>query len=143
MTDIIESVIDAAVTYQTPEAYMIGTVLIGFLVSILMAGIYAKAAYDDMLKEKGLTKSDCPFGADYMIMIVVIGALGAFAGYFASGILLGLMGQQDAPGMVYYAVAFVSAICVGKYGWGFLANLPDIIRNKLKILAGADSSDDS
>lgn len=133
--DLVGDVIGYAVTYRTPEEYLIGTVLVGFVIALAIAGIYAKAAYNDKLKGDGLSKSEYPFGVDYMLAILVTGVLGAFVGYFASGIVLGLVGQQEAPAMVYYAVAFFAAVVVGRYGWSFLSTIPDIIRDKLKITA--------
>lgn len=141
MTDagIIQDVVSAAVTYRVPDEYMLGLVTFSFVITAIIAGIEAKVAYNDMLKDKGLTRAECPFGADYVLAVVVTGVLGAIVSYLAAGIVLGLMGHQDAPMMVYYAVAFFAAVIVGRFGWGFLVKFPDIIRDRLKI---SDSSAD-
>lgn len=139
-TDMLDELVDAAVTYQTPEAFMIGTVLIGALIALLVAGLEAKVLYEDHLKAVGKTKAEEPFGADYLIVVVLVAVLGGFAGYILTGILLGLCGHQDAPAMVYYCVAFLVALMVGKYGHGFLNKVPDSVRNKLKLGGGDDGS---
>ena len=140
-TGIIDDAVTAMVTYQTPDDYMIGTVLIGALFALLIAGVAAKIAYNDHLKANGLSKADCPFDSKFLVAVIVVGVLGGFLGYFGSGIVLGMMDQQAAPAMVYYALAFVIGIATGAYGGPFLRSIVDGIRDKLKI--GGDKSGDA
>lgn len=146
--DLMDDVLDAVVTYQTPEAYMIGTVLIGALFAFLLAAVQYKQAYNDHLKSCGLSKAECPFSGKYGLGIVITTVAGAFLAYFGSGILLGLAGQQEAPEMVYYALAFVIGLVAGKYAGPFLRTVVDLVRDRLKIPtgvgpAGVEAGDDA
>lgn len=141
--DFVDDVIDAAVSYQTPEAYMIGTVLIGLLFAFIIAAKKYKKSYNDHLKAKGLTKEECPFGGDFLASIIVSAAFGAFAAYIGSGILLGLAGHQDAPAMVYYFMAFLIGLVSGRYAGSFLSDICDIVRDKLKIVGAVSSGAES
>ena len=139
--DDLGDIVEAAVTYQTPDSYMVGTVLIAAVMGFILATVYALDKYGDQLEKKGLTKAEYPFGIDYVVMIILPTAIAAFAGYFGSGIFLGLVDQQDAPGMVYYVVAFCIGILVGRYGWNFLRKLPDIVRKSKGKTASDVASD--
>ena len=140
---ILEDFVTAAVTYQTPDAYMIGTVLIGLLFAFIAAYKVYKKEYNDHLKKYSLTKKECPFGGDFLGGLVISTATGGFLGFIAPGILLGLMGQQEAPEMVYYFLAFLTGIVSGKYAGPFLKDYVDIIRDKLKISGDGGSAGDA
>lgn len=136
--------IDAMVMYQVPDEYMIGVFLIGGLMSLLIAAKCGKQDYNDYLKANGLTRSECPFGSDYMLSIVITGVVGAFLSYALTGVFLGLVGHIDAPAGVYYFVALIVGIISGRYAGPFLKDLVDLVRDKLKIngpSSGSGSSD--
>lgn len=141
--DFIDDALNAAVTYQTPEAYMVGTVLIGALFAFLLAAVQYKQAYNDHLKGCGLSKAECPFSGKYALGIIVTTVAGGFLAYFGSGILLGLAGQQEAPEMVYYALAFIIGLVAGKYAGPFLRSVVDIVRDRLKIVGAVSSGVES
>lgn len=140
--DLVDDIITAATTYQTPESAMIGTVLIGLFFAFIVAAKNSKKLYNNHLKKYGLSKQECPFGGDFLVSIIVSAAFGAFAGYLGSGILLGLAGQQDAPEFVYYFLAFLIGLVSGKYAYPFLGDLCDLVRDKLKISDGESAPAD-
>lgn len=138
---IIDDAVTAAVTYRTPDDFMVGTVLLGAFFALLIAGVAAKIAYNNHLKATGQTRQECPFDSKFLVAVIVTGVFGGFLAYFGSGIVLGMMGQQDAPAMVYYGLAFLIGIAAGAYGGPFLRSIVDGIRDKLKI--GGNQSGDS
>ena len=120
-----EEIVDYMVTYQVPEEYKIGVIIIGFAIALFAAYVFTKHKWRKQLTDNGLTKEQYPFGADHMLNIIVNGVIGGFAAYFGAGILLGLMGHQDAPGEVYYFFAFIFGCVVGYLGWQFLRKIVD------------------
>lgn len=120
-----EEIVDAMCNYTVPESATVGVVIIGIVFALLMAYAFTRHKWRDQLTKNGLTKEEYPFGADYMVNIVINGAVGAFAAYFASGIILGLMGHEGAPDAVYYFFAFIFGCVGGVLGWQFFRMFVD------------------
>ena len=130
-------IIQAVTTYQTPEDYLVGTVLIGILFGVLMVLMYGKKPYNDVLKAKGLTKADMPYGLDYLAGGILCIALAGLFAYAAPGWALGLIGQPEAPAVLYYVVSAITGIIVGRYGLQLTNAICDIFRDRAKIVADA------
>lgn len=137
---LTDDIIQAVTTYQTPEDYLVGTVLIGILFGVLMVLMHGKKPYNDMLKEKGLTRSDMPYGLDYLAGGILCIALAGIFAYAAPGWVLGLIGRPEAPAVLYYVAAAITGIIVGRYGLAITNAICDIFRDKAKI-SGPASGD--
>lgn len=140
---LTDDIIQAVTTYQTPEDYLVGTVLIGILFGVLMVLMYGKKPYNDVLKAKGLTKSDMPYGLDYLAGGILCIALAGLFAYATPGWALGLIGQPEAPAVLYYVVAAITGIIVGRYGLQLTNAICDIFRDRAKIMADAADAEAS
>ena len=141
--NLTDDIIQAVTTYQTPEDYLVGTVLIGILFGVLMVLMYGKKPYNDVLKAKGLTKSDMPYGLDYLAGGILCIALCGLFGFAVPGWALGLIGQPEAPAVLYYVVAAITGIIVGRYGLQLTNAICDIFRDRAKIVADAADAEAS
>ena len=133
--DLTGDIIDAVTTYQTPEQYLIGTVLIGLLFGALMVLKYGKVPYNDYLKENGLTTADMRYGMDFLAGNILCLALAGLLAFAVPGWALGLMGHPEAPAVLYYVLAALTGIIVGRYGVQLANTICDIFRDRAKIAA--------
>lgn len=131
--DMTGDIIDAVTTYQTPESYLIGTVLLGLLFGLLMVLKYGKVPYNDYLKENGLTASEVRYGMDFLSGNILCLALSGLLGFAVPGWALGLMGATDAPAILYYVIAAFTGIIVGRYGVPLTNAICDVFRDRVKI----------
>ena len=133
--DLTDDIITAVTTYQTPEDYLVGCVLIGILFGVLMVLMYGKKPYNDYLKDNGLTKADVPYGLDFLAGNVLCIALAGLLAYAVPGWALGLMGQPEAPAVLYHVIAAITGIVVGRYGLQLTNAICDVFRDRAKIAA--------